>query len=59
VAKSLEFAATDKAPASTSFADNTIDLPQRNFLSPELGAEFQRVVHPDIWRYLKFTYKTV
>ena len=27
---------------STSFVDNTIDLPWRNFLSPEFGTKFQR-----------------
>jgi len=27
-----------------SFADNTVELPQRNFLSPQFGTKFQKKV---------------
>jgi len=33
-----------QARPSTSFVDNAIDLPWRNFLSPEFAAKFQREV---------------
>jgi len=39
-----------QAPSSTSFVDHTIDLPWRNFLSPEFGGKFQREV-PYFWKY--------
>jgi len=43
---------------STSFVDNAIDLPWRNFLSPEFGTKFQREV-PSFLEILKFPYNTV
>jgi len=30
-----------QARTSTSFVDNTTDLPRRNFLSPAVGTKFQ------------------
>jgi len=39
-----------QARPSTSFADHTIDLPWKNFPSPECGVKFQM----DLWMYPNF-----
>ena len=43
----------NKLEPSTSFVDNTIDLPWQSFISPEFGTKFQREV-PLFWRYRNF-----
>jgi len=40
----------------TSFVDNAVDLPWRNFLSPNFGTKFQREV-PEFLRYSYFPIK--
>jgi len=47
-----------QAPPSTIFVDDTIDLPWRNFLSPEFWAKFQSE-EPLSLAVAKFPYNTV
>ena len=47
-----------QAPSSTSYVDNAIDLPWRNFQSPESGIKFQREV-PLFLEIPKFPHNTV